>query len=334
MKGCIKHIEKTSHPCRLYNQDSSIRIYSSLKAMSKAGWDHAALQAALADECNSLLQKLKAEEEKTGSSAVSEKKAAGNPEGNEDSLDAFMSDVKVELEHSKVVYCWDGILLYQSLAKARRSCHLHLLPYLLPSPHDLWTKLRASNEMRPANRMPPISPLNEDEGVSEVHSLQAEHLRNELASLQTEIRKLEGLLKHADPDGYYKEGTHAANVAKQKGLRLYNKDKEEEALRKRKKQEAVRLSQLYDESDFPDANFETGLFQISTKRLSAMSESPSQCVLLCEARTMCHFCMSRKLCKLYLAPIYFWTSPYWLVSQNMWSTGTAVSWLLDASTGW
>lgn len=132
--------------------------------------------------------------------------------------------------------------------------------------------------------MPPNSVLNEGEGVSQVRISQAEHLRNELASLQAEIRKLEGLLKHADPDGYYKEGTHAANVAKQKGLRLYNKDKEEEALRKRKKQEAVRLSRSYSVSDFPNARFETSLAQISTKSLSAMSESPFQCVLLSAAR--------------------------------------------------
>ena len=65
-------------------------------------------------------------------------------------------------------------------------------------------------------------------------------MRHEISGLQAKIGKLEGLLKQADPDGYYKEGTHAANVAKQKGLRLYNKDKAEEALRKRRKQEAVR----------------------------------------------------------------------------------------------
>ena len=71
--------------------------------------------------------------------------------------------------------------------------------------------------------------------------LQAEQLRHEVSGLQAEIGKLDGLLKQADPDGYYKEGTHAASVAKQKGLRLYNKDKAEEAARKRRKQEAVRL---------------------------------------------------------------------------------------------
>lgn len=70
--------------------------------------------------------------------------------------------------------------------------------------------------------------------------MQAEQLRQEITNVQAEIGKLEGLLKQADPDGYYKEGTHAANVAKQKGMRLFNKDKQEEALRRRRKQEAVR----------------------------------------------------------------------------------------------
>lgn len=61
------------------------------------------LQAALTDECNSLLQKLKLEEEKTGSSEVSNGKTPAGPKANEDSLDAFMSDVKVELQHGKVI---------------------------------------------------------------------------------------------------------------------------------------------------------------------------------------------------------------------------------------
>jgi hypothetical protein len=66
-------------------------------------------------------------------------------------------------------------------------------------------------------------------------------LRKEVAEVDAEVRKLEDLLKHADPDGYYREGTHAARVAKEKGLRLFNKDREEKsALEKKKRQEAVR----------------------------------------------------------------------------------------------
>ncbi len=60
------------------------------------------LQAALTDECNALEQKLKVEEEKTDTSAASGSEAAVEPAATEDSLDAFMSDVKVKLEHGKV----------------------------------------------------------------------------------------------------------------------------------------------------------------------------------------------------------------------------------------
>lgn len=65
-------------------------------------------------------------------------------------------------------------------------------------------------------------------------------LRKEVADLDAEVRKLEELLKHADPDGYFRQGTHAARVAKEKGLRLFNKDREKAALEKKKRQEVVR----------------------------------------------------------------------------------------------
>lgn len=57
--------------------------------------------------------------------------------------------------------------------------------------------------------------------------------------MQKEIGKLDLLLKQVDPDGFFKEGTRAADVAKQKGLRLYNKAKDDEALTKQRKLEQV-----------------------------------------------------------------------------------------------
>jgi len=65
-------------------------------------------------------------------------------------------------------------------------------------------------------------------------------LRKVVADLDAEVRKLEELLKHADPDGYFRQGTHAARVAKEKGLRLFNKDREKAALEKKKWHEVVR----------------------------------------------------------------------------------------------
>ena len=62
-----------------------------------------------------------------------------------------------------------------------------------------------------------------------------------MSNLETEIKSLEILLAKADPDGYFKEGTHAARVAKERGIRLYNQDKHlKSALEKKKRQDAVR----------------------------------------------------------------------------------------------
>ena len=70
--------------------------------------------------------------------------------------------------------------------------------------------------------------------------MQVDKLRRSIADLDAEVAGLEKLLKQADPDNYYKEGTHAARVAREKGLRLYNQDKERQAvLEKRKRQQAV-----------------------------------------------------------------------------------------------
>lgn len=57
--------------------------------------------------------------------------------------------------------------------------------------------------------------------------------------MQAEIVNLGNLLRQVDPDGYFKEGTHAAMAAKQKGLRLFNKAREEEVLAKKQKAEQV-----------------------------------------------------------------------------------------------
>ena len=84
------------------------------------------LQAALIDECNSLLQKLKVEEKKIGHIEASNSKATAGPQANEDSLDAFMSDVKVELEHGKV----NGLAHYLSSAKALMSSYLMLYQHV------------------------------------------------------------------------------------------------------------------------------------------------------------------------------------------------------------
>ena len=50
------------------------------------------------------------------------------------------------------------------------------------------------------------------------------------------------MLAQADPDGYFKEGTRASRMAKEKGIRLYNQDKDRTiALEaKKRQQEAVR----------------------------------------------------------------------------------------------
>lgn len=76
--------------------------------------------------------------------------------------------------------------------------------------------------------------------VRTVTAVQVDKLRRSIADLDAEVAGLEKLLKQADPDNYYKAGTHAARVAREKGLRLYNQDKEKQAvLEKRKRQQAV-----------------------------------------------------------------------------------------------
>ena len=66
-------------------------------------------------------------------------------------------------------------------------------------------------------------------------------MKKQLAEIQAEIHKLEDLLAQADPDGYFKEGTRAARLAKEKGIRLHNQDKDRKiALEKKKRQEAVK----------------------------------------------------------------------------------------------
>ena len=57
-----------------------------------------------------------------------------------------------------------------------------------------------------------------------------DRLKQEAQQLSIDIQKVEALLKQADPDGYHKQGTRAAALAREKGLRLFNKDKEERAV--------------------------------------------------------------------------------------------------------
>ena len=49
--------------------------------------------------------------------------------------------------------------------------------------------------------------------------LQVGMLRKEVAELQTRIAEAERLLRLADPDGYYREGTRAAEAAKARGVK-------------------------------------------------------------------------------------------------------------------
>ena len=72
--------------------------------------------------------------------------------------------------------------------------------------------------------------------------LQVEKLKKQLTDLQNEIQNLDMMLAQADPDGYFKEGTRASRMAKEKGIRLYNQDKDRTiALEaKKRQQEAVR----------------------------------------------------------------------------------------------
>lgn len=73
--------------------------------------------------------------------------------------------------------------------------------------------------------------------------LQAVRLKKQIASLDNEVKNLEVLLAQADPDGYYKEGTRAARLAKERGIQLFKQDRDlKSALEKRKRQEAVSLS--------------------------------------------------------------------------------------------
>lgn len=76
---------------------------------------------------------------------------------------------------------------------------------------------------------------------------QVDSLRQEIAGVQAEVDKLERLLKAADPDGFYREGTHAARVAREKGLRLFYQDRERQAAleRKKRQQEASSLPTFY-----------------------------------------------------------------------------------------
>lgn len=65
--------------------------------------------------------------------------------------------------------------------------------------------------------------------------MQVDRLKQEAQQIEAEIKKIEGLLRQADPDGYYKNGTKAAAAAREKGLRLFYKDKEEKAIFEKQK---------------------------------------------------------------------------------------------------
>lgn len=50
--------------------------------------------------------------------------------------------------------------------------------------------------------------------------MQVHRLEKELRGIQTEIARCEHLLKLADPEGYFKEGTRAAADAKARGASI------------------------------------------------------------------------------------------------------------------
>ena len=70
-------------------------------------------------------------------------------------------------------------------------------------------------------------------------------LRKDVEELDVKIKEAERLLKLADPDGYYREGTHAAEAAKARGVKALAVERaRKEAAEKQRRERLVRNGAL------------------------------------------------------------------------------------------
>ncbi len=64
-------------------------------------------------------------------------------------------------------------------------------------------------------------------------------LRREVAQIDKQVADAERLLKLADPDGYYREGTRAAEAAKAKGIKAMEVEKKRREAEERQSRERL-----------------------------------------------------------------------------------------------
>ncbi len=71
-------------------------------------------------------------------------------------------------------------------------------------------------------------------------------LRREVEQIDKQVSEAERLLRLADPDGYYREGTRAAEAAKAKGIKAMEVEKKRrEAEERQRRERLVRAQPLY-----------------------------------------------------------------------------------------
>lgn len=64
-------------------------------------------------------------------------------------------------------------------------------------------------------------------------------LRKDIEKIDREVAEAERLLRLADPDGYYREGTRAAEAAKAKGLKAMEAEKKRREAAERQRRERL-----------------------------------------------------------------------------------------------
>ena len=70
-------------------------------------------------------------------------------------------------------------------------------------------------------------------------SWQVRVLRREMAVIDKQVAEAERLLRLADPDGYYQEGTFAAEAAKAKGIKAMEVEKKRREAEERQRRERL-----------------------------------------------------------------------------------------------
>lgn len=71
-------------------------------------------------------------------------------------------------------------------------------------------------------------------------------LRREMAVIDKQVAEAERLLRLADPDGYYREGTRAAEAAKAKGIKAMEVEKQRREAEERQRRECLVRTHIAD----------------------------------------------------------------------------------------